>query len=181
MNLPPSTRPFPPYTVRERKSERQTHTEYNKGHGRRETRTIETTTALNEALAKLGWSSVRQVFRISRQRISRDRESGEQKKTTEVVYGITDLTREQADAKQLLGHNRSHWGIENKSHHTRDVTFREDAQRARTDFGPIVMTTVRNTATAICRLYGYLNLAEARRDFAWNPLLIHDLLGYVTK
>ena len=130
-------------------------------------------------MVKLGWSSVRQVFRISRERITRDRESGEQKKTTEVVYGITDLTREQANAKKLLGYNRSHWGIENKSHHTRDVTFREDDQRARTGFGPIVMSSVRNIATTICRLYGYLNLAEARRDFAWNPLLIPQLLGFV--
>ena len=30
---------------------------------------------------------------------------------------------------------RKHWGIENKSHYTRDVTFREDASRIRTNPG----------------------------------------------
>jgi predicted transposase YbfD/YdcC len=174
-------RSFPPYTVRERKAERQSHTDYNKGHGRREKRTIETTTALNEIIAKLGWSSVRQVFRITRERTTKDRESGEQKKTTEVVYGITDLTREQANAERLLEYNRAHWGIENKSHYVRDVTFSEDAHRARTAFGPIIMSSVRNTAITICRLYKYLNIAEARRDFAWDNSLILNMLGIVNK
>jgi predicted transposase YbfD/YdcC len=179
--LPPSTRPFPPYTVRERKAERQSHTDYNKGHGRCEKRTIETTTALNEIVAKLGWSSVQQVFRITRERTTKDRESGERKTTTEVVYGITDLTREQADAERLIGYNRAHWGIENKSHHVRDVTFFEDAHRARTAFGPIVMSSMRNTAITICRLYKYVNMAEARRDFAWDNSLIFNMLGIVNK
>jgi hypothetical protein len=122
---------------------------------------------------------VRQVFRITRQRTFRDRETGERKTTIEVVHGITDLTREQANAPQLLGYNRAHWGIENKSHYTRDVTFGEDAHQAKKGFGPNIMAAVRNTATAICRLNGCLNLAEARRDFAWNPQLLFRILGFV--
>lgn len=181
MNLPLSTRPFPPYTVRERQAERQRHTDYDKGHGRCEKRTIETTTALNEIVAKLGWSNVRQVFRITRERTMKDRETGERKTTSEVVYGITDLTRKQADAKSLLDYNRAHWGIENKSHHVRDVTFSEDKHRARTEFGPIIMSAMRNTAITICRLYKYVNIAEARRDFAWDSSLILNLLGIVNK
>ena len=130
-------------------------------------------------LKQLGWSSVQQVFRITRQRTLRDRETGERKTTTEVVYGITDLTRNQANAQQLLAYNRSHWGIENKSHHTRDVTFREDAHQAKSGFGPQVMAAARNTAIAICRLYGSLNIAETRREFAWNPQRLFTILGHV--
>lgn len=155
--------------------------EYDKGHGRREKRTIETTVALNYTLSQLGWSSIRQVFRITCQRTLRNRETGERKTTTEVVYGITDLTREQANAERLLEFNRGHWGIENKTHYARDVTFGEDAHQAKSGFGPQFMAAARNTAITICRLNGYLNLAEARREFAWNPLSLFRMLGFVTK
>ena len=186
MNLPLSTRPGLPSTeiqapdqARQRQSERQSHTAYDKGHGRREQRTIETTTALNFVLSRRGWSSVRQVFRITRQRTTRDRETGERKTTTEVAYGITDLTRERADARRLLEYNRAHWGIENKTHDTRDVTFGEDAHQAKSGFGPQLMPAARNTATAIYRLYGFGNIAETRREFAWNPLRLFSMMGFV--
>lgn len=172
-------RPFPPYQAKQRRAERQQHTEHDKGHGRRETRTIETTTTLNHVLAGLGWSSVRQVFSITRKRTVPDRETGVRKTTTEVVYGITDLTQAQADAKRLLEYNRRHWGIENKTHYVRDVTFGEDAHQAKSGFGPQVMAAMRNTAISLCRLYGYLNIAESRREFAWNPLLIFNMLGFM--
>jgi hypothetical protein len=177
--LPLSTRLFPPYQAQQRRAERQSDTEYSKGHGRREKRTIETTPALNELVAGLGWSSVRQVFRITRERTFPDRETGAWKTTREVDYGITDLTRDQADATRLLQLNRGHWGIENKVHHLRDVTFCEDAHRARTGNGPQVMAAVRNTVISLCRVYGYLNLAQARRDFAWNSSLLFRILGFV--
>jgi predicted transposase YbfD/YdcC len=119
------------------------------------------------------------VFRITRKRTTRDRETGERKTTTEVVYGITDLTREQADAKRLLEYNRNHWGIENKTHSTRDVTFGEDAHQTKSGFGPQVMAAARNTATALCRLSGMMNIAEARREFAWNPQRLFSILGFI--
>jgi len=170
---------FPPYQVRQRQAERQLYTECDKGHGRRERRTIETTTALNALVARLGWSSVRQVFRVTRRRTFRDRETGALKTTTEVDYGITDLTREQADAERLLQFNRGHWGIENKSHYPRDVTFREDDHQATSGNGPLCMAAARNTAITLCRLYKYLNLAEARRKFAWNSQRLYRILGFL--
>lgn len=132
-------------------------------------------------LRQLGWSSVQQVFRITRVRKLRERVTGELNTTTEVVYGITDLTRDQADAERLLDFNRSHWGIENKIHHARDVTFGEDLHQAKGDNGPHVLAAMRNTAIAICRLYKYVNLAEARRIFAWDSQRLFDIFGYVKK
>ena len=105
--------------AKQRRFERQSHTAYDKGHGRREKRTIETTIALNVFLKQRGWSSVQQVFRITRQRTFRDHETSELKTTTEVAHGIIDLTRDQANAERLLEYNRAHWGIENTSHHAR--------------------------------------------------------------
>ncbi len=125
-------RSFPPCQRRQREAARERSEESDKGHGRPETRTIETTTDLNHFLRQqLGWSSVRQVFRITRVRITPDPETGEPQRSTEVAYGITSLPRDQADAKQLPAYNRGHRGIENRLHYVRDQTFGEDASRIR--------------------------------------------------
>jgi hypothetical protein len=57
-NSPHLMRHFPRCHVQQRRAERQQQTGYSKGHGRCEKRTIKTTTALNELVARLGWSSV---------------------------------------------------------------------------------------------------------------------------
>lgn len=46
------------------------------------------------------------MFRLTRERTAKGKTS------VEVVYGITSLTRERADAARLLGLVRRHWGIE---------------------------------------------------------------------
>jgi predicted transposase YbfD/YdcC len=172
-------RPFPPYQAQQRRAEQELVTTVDKAHGRRERRTLETTTALNQLLAQLGWSSVRQVFRVTRQRTVRDRDTGDLTTKTDVAFGITSLTRQQANAERLLHFNRGHWGIENKTHYPRDVTFGEDANQAKTRHGPQHLAAARNTAITLCRLYGYLNLAAARREFAWNPSRLFAILGFV--
>jgi hypothetical protein len=48
------------------------------------------------------------------------------RKRNETVYGITSLTTYQANPADILAFNRGHWGIENREHHVRDVTFDED-------------------------------------------------------
>lgn len=62
----------------------------------------------------------------------------------EVVYGITSLKAEEANARRLLGLTRLHWGIENKVHYIRDVTLGEDACRVRKGSTPQVLAAVRN-------------------------------------
>lgn len=58
-------------------------------------------------------------------------------------------------AADLHTHVRQHWGIENKSHHVRDTTWREDAQQTYTGSGPQVMATLRNAAASVLRLNGF--------------------------
>jgi predicted transposase YbfD/YdcC len=65
--------------------------------------------------------------------------------TVEVVYGITSLSRQRADAARLLRLVREHWGIENGSHYRRDVTLGEDLSRVRKGSAPQVMAALRNT------------------------------------
>ena len=42
------------------------------------------------------------------------------------VYAITSLSADEAGPECLLALSRGHWGIENKLHYVRDVTWRED-------------------------------------------------------
>lgn len=62
----------------------------------------------------------------------------------EVIYGITSLAVEEANARRLLGLTRQHWGIENRLHYVRDVTLAEDACRVRKGSAPQVLAAVRN-------------------------------------
>ena len=97
-----------------------------------ERRTLTTSTGLNFFLQQhLGWSSVRQVFRITRTFTWTDRGTGERRTSREVAYGITDLARTQADAERLLRLNRGHWSIENSVFYVRDEAFGEDRSRIR--------------------------------------------------
>ena len=140
---------------------------------------MDSATALNQFLEQLGWSSVQQVFRITRRRTARNRETGVVSTSTEVVYGITSLSRDQANAQQLLELNRGHWGIENRLHWVRDETFGEDKSRIRTNHGQQQLAATRNAALALCRLNNYHEIAAARREFAWNPSRLFAILGFV--
>lgn len=64
---------------------------------------------------------------------------------------------------------QDHWGIENRAHWVRDVTFDEDRSRVRTGNGPQVMATLRNTAISMLRLAGAANIAAAQRHHAAKP------------
>ena len=49
----------------------------------------------------------------------------------ETVYLITSLPVVEASPERLLALNRTHWGIENKLHHVRDVSMDKDRCRVR--------------------------------------------------
>lgn len=85
------------------------------------------------------WSGAQQGFEVLRER----RRGGQT--TKEVVYGITSLSAEEADAGRLLAIVRQHWQIENSLHYVRDVTLGEDACRVRAGAAPQVLAALRNT------------------------------------
>jgi hypothetical protein len=88
----------------------------------------------------LDWPAVGQVFRIERTRVVGG------VSTAETSYGITSLTREQADAGRLLGLVRAHWGVENGLHHVKDETLGEDRCRVRKGAGAEILAGLRNAA-----------------------------------
>lgn len=119
---------------------------------------------------------VAQVFRLERCRIFLN---PNQKDEREVVFGVTSLAPKQANPAQLLAHNRHHWGIENKLHYVRDVTFDEDRSRVRKKAGPHTMASLRNLAISLLRMAGADNIAAALRDCSRKEARVFRLLGIV--
>lgn len=149
-------------------AERQTVRTVNKGHGRLETRTLVSTTQLDEQY--LDFPGVAQCFKLTRTRTLTDRATGKPKTTTETVYGITSLSRDKADAPRLLALVRSHWGIENKVFHVRDQTLGEDACRVRKRSAPVVFSALRNGVINVLQTLGVKNRAAQLRTFAADPI-----------
>lgn len=65
-----------------------------------------------------------------------------QRTSKQVVYGITSLTAQDADTAEVAAHQRGHWGIENRTHYVRDVTFGEDHSQLRTGHAPHNLATL---------------------------------------
>lgn len=112
-----------------------------------------------------------QVVRIERAR----RVKGEV--TIAVAYFITSLTREQADAAQLLALVRCHWTIENRLHYVRDVSLGEDACRVRSGSSPQVLAALRNTCLHLLETVPAPSKAAAMRRFAAHP---HEAITLIT-
>jgi hypothetical protein len=68
--------------------------------------------------------------------------------------------------KQLLAISRSHWGIENDLHKTRDICFDEDRCTIRKGSSPQVMAALRNTALYLAtKIFGTVSNAIHRYCF----------------
>ena len=124
------------------------------GHGRRVTRTIRVVTAP----AWIGFHGAAQVAQLRRTVTRQGR------RTVEVVYLITSAGT--ATPAMLAAWVQGHWGIENRVHWVRDVTFDEDKSRIRTGAAPQVMATLRNLVISLLRLAGWTNIAHALRHHA---------------
>lgn len=140
----------------------------DRGHGRVETRTVK----LTEVAAGIGFPHTRTAVQIVR----RTRRAG-RAWHTETVHAITDLTVRQATPAVLADAQRAHWGIENRLHWVRDVTFAEDLSQIRSGAGPAVMATLRNLAISLHRLTGATNNAAASRETGRHP---HRALHLIT-
>jgi hypothetical protein len=143
----------------------------NAGHGRLETRTLTTTSALN---SYLDWPAVGQVFCLERQRVAK---ATRQLLSYERHFFVTSLTPAQADPATLLHLTRAHWTIENQSHHVRDVTFHEDASQVRRGHAPQVLAALRNTTLTALRRFGMTAIQSAlvrnsARPFATLAFLV---------
>ncbi len=128
-------------------------------HGRRATRTIKSITAP----AWIGFAGATQVAQVRRTVTTKGSRS------VEVVYLVTSADHTTALPGVLAAWVQGHWGIENRLHWVRDVSFDEDRSQVRTGHAPRIMATLRNTAISVLRLTGWDNIAAALRHHARNP------------
>jgi predicted transposase YbfD/YdcC len=114
------------------------------------------------------WPHLRQICCVERHRLIVRRQ---QIIATEVDvrYYVTSLAPQQADAKALLALTRGHWGIENRLHHVRDVTFEEDRSQMRSGAVPQTFAACRNLVIGLLRRSGATNIAAALRTYAARP------------
>ncbi|MDN5931768.1 MAG: ISAs1 family transposase [Pseudonocardia sp.] len=139
-----------------------------RGHGRVESRTISVVSL--HPCPDLGgeyFPHAAQAIKLVRRR--RPLRPGGRWKTV-TVYAITSLSGFDADPGLLARWIRGHWGIENRLHWVRDVTYDEDRSAVRTGHAPQVMAAFRNLAITTLRLSGATNIAAALRHHARDTL-----------
>lgn len=149
----------PPWTAQERRREYWKHETVNKGHGRIEYRTLESSTTL---CGYLDWPQLGQVLRRTCRRIHR--KTGVV--TEQVRYAITSLKPTQAGAADLERLWRGHWTIENQVHYVRDVTLGEDDGQVRAGNAPHNLAALRNGLLNLFRANGWHNISDAVRYYA---------------
>lgn len=114
------------------------------------------------------WPHLRQICCVERHRLV-VRQGQIIATEAEVCYYVTSLKPEVADAKALLALTRGHWGIENRLHYVRDVTFDEDRSQMRIGAIPQTFAACRNLVIALLRRAGSSNIAADLRTYAARP------------
>jgi predicted transposase YbfD/YdcC len=137
------------------------HRSSERGHGRRETRTVKAVTV--DTPEGLGFPHAAQAVRITRTRTVGG------KTTRETAHLIVTLPAEHAQPADLADRARREWHIKNKLHWVRDVTLREDAHQARTRNGPAAAAVLRNTAIGRHHINDEPNIARATRTADRRP------------
>jgi predicted transposase YbfD/YdcC len=130
----------------------QSHFEVNKGHGRIEKRFVEIMRVNSNDYPD--WPDLNTIIRVHRQR------SFTYHTEEETCYYISSLCE---PASAIAHRIRGHWGVENRVHYVRDVTFGEDRSRVRTGFLPNLFAIARNLAINLYREEGFTNMAQAQR------------------
>jgi predicted transposase YbfD/YdcC len=137
--------------------------------GRIERRAIRVSSEMGSYL-QADWPGVTHVAQLTRTRTEKDTTS------IEVAYLIAILPPGSDAPQALLALSRGHWGIENRLHYVRDVTFAEDRSRIRTGHAPQLLAACRNLAITLIHRSGSSHIAASRRSFSYHPRSAFDLL-----
>lgn len=147
------------------------HTTSDTGHGRHESRSIKTC-AIADDLGGIAFQHARLAVRVHRRR----KQTGK-RETRESVFAVTSLDVHQAGPAELAAAIRGHWGVENSSHHIRDVTFAEDASTVHAGTAPRAMAAFRNLDIGVLKTLGADNIAKTTRAIRDQPERALPILG----
>lgn len=141
------------------------------GRSRAEDRIVEIFPA-GHALASTEWHPyVKTIIRVTRRTLLRSAATGLWVERGEIAFYVSSA--DDLSATAWAAAIRGHWGIENRNHYIRDVSFDEDKSRIRDN--PGIMARARSFALNIMRKNGVTNVAKA----LWNGALSLDhILAY---
>jgi predicted transposase YbfD/YdcC len=113
------------------------------------------------------WPGVKAIVYVKRKR-----ETKKLKSTTHSYY-ISSLNE---SAEKFAEGIRYHWGIENRLHYVKDVTFKEDASKVNTGNAPGILSLFRNLVINIARINGENRIKKFTRQCAGNIEFMRTLL-----
>ena len=141
------------------------HTADKKRHSRDELRLVEVFSP-GDHLTGTEWADhVSAVIRVTRDVLTRSAATGLWRASSETAWFVGDTVLPAAVCAQAI---REHWGIENRSHYVRDVTFAEDASRIRCN--PGIFASLRSFAVNILRFNNVSNVSNARCRIAFGGI-----------
>jgi predicted transposase YbfD/YdcC len=146
------------------------HEDYDKGHGRIETRTCHATDDIDWLMENHDWPGLRSIIRIHNKV-----EEGE-KTSQETRYYISSLP---PDPEHLLPAIRSHWAIENSLHWVMDMTFNDDQSRIRKGNAPENMAIIKHVALNLIKKTQTKrqSIKVIRKKAGWDNRALQNILN----
>jgi len=109
------------------------------------------------------WGEVGQVFRLQRERTSKDQHS------IEVVYGWSSLSPQRCSPQRLLRLIRAHWAVENRLHWRRDAPLGEDRCGVRCPPVAQMLAVLNTVVLSLMDRHQVANVARQIRRFSSHP------------
>ncbi len=116
------------------------------------------------------WDLTEALIKVERNRLAFNTKSKTWENSDETSFYISTTV---LSAKEFGLAIRNHWGIENRNHHVRDVTMKEDKSRIRTN--PHIFARLRSFAINILRKNKVKNVSM---ELFGNCMNIKDVLNY---
>jgi predicted transposase YbfD/YdcC len=147
------------------------HEEFDKGHGRIETRKCIVSDQIDWLVQKPQWAGIKTVAMIEETREIGGKISSERR------FFISSL---QADAKKIAYAVRAHWLVENALHWTLDVVFNEDNSRVHKENAGQNMALIRhivlNMLSNAKKCFKDIGTKALRKKAAWGNLTLDLIL-----
>lgn len=151
--------------IREFKNAVDSFTQKEFNRGRKEKRTVKTYALCENITSE--WSGSRVLVYLRRERITK------KGITMTDSYYLSSLNE---SAKEFFNGIRHHWGIENRLHYVKDVSFKEDESKIRMGNSPAIFSLIRNLIINVARLNGENRIKKFMRQCSGNINLITSFL-----
>jgi len=116
------------------------------------------------------WNLSEALIKVERNRQLFDTKTKTWKNSDEISFYISTTVLGASDFCEAI---RNHWGIENRNHHVRDVTMKEDHSRIR--INPHIFAKLRSFALNVLRKNDVKNVSLELYD---NCMNINNVLNY---